>query len=64
MFDWSHNGIVYLNRGAAAIMNLEIWKRFLNKQNETFKTGAEKLIKAINSYIEYGNLEKIFECTK
>ena len=38
MFHWNQNIILFLNRGAAAIMHMEIWKRFLTARDEVFKT--------------------------
>ena len=39
-FHWNQNVILFLNRGATAIMHLEIWKRFLMARNEVFKTNS------------------------
>ena len=40
---WNQNVILFLNRGATAIMYMEIWKRFLMARNELFKAEKETL---------------------
>ena len=42
-FHWNQNVILFLNRGATAIMQMEIWKRFLMARNELFTTKKETL---------------------
>ena len=44
---WNQNVILFPNRGATAIMHLEIWKRFVMARNEVFKTKLEKFMEAI-----------------
>ena len=39
--------ILFLNRGATAIMNTEIWKRFLIARDEIFKTDEKIFISAV-----------------
>ena len=55
-FHWNQNCILFLNRGATAILYIEIWKRFLTARNELFRTENEtlnavdeSLMKAIDS---------------
>ena len=40
---WNQNMILFLNRGATAILYMEIWKRFLMARNELFKAENEML---------------------
>ena len=40
-FHWNQNCILFLNRGATAILYMEIWKRFLTERNELFQTKIE-----------------------
>ena len=40
---WNQNVILFLNRGATAIMYMEVWKRFLMARNELFKAANETL---------------------
>ena len=40
-FHWNQNCILFLNRGATAILYMEIWKRFLTERNELFRTKNE-----------------------
>jgi len=40
-FHWNQNCILFLNRGATAILYMEIWKRFLTERNELFRTKDE-----------------------
>ena len=40
---WNQNVILFLNRGATAIMYMEVWKRFLMARNELFKAANEML---------------------
>ena len=42
-FHWNQNCILFLNRGATAILYMEIWKRFLTERNELFQTKDETL---------------------
>ena len=42
-FHWNQNVILFLNRGATAIMQMEVWKRFLMARNELFTTKKETL---------------------
>ena len=44
---WNQNCILYLERGAAVLMNIEIWKRFIYKRDELFKNADAKLMQAI-----------------
>ena len=44
---WNQNCILYLERGAAVLMNIEIWKRFIHKRDELFKNAGTKLIQEI-----------------
>ena len=46
-FHWDHNVILFLNRGSTAIMNTEIWKRFLTARDEIFKTDEKIFISAV-----------------
>ena len=46
-FHWDQNVILFLNRGATAIMNTEIWKRFLIARDEIFKTDEKIFISAV-----------------
>ena len=48
-FHWDQNVILFLNRGATAITNTEIWRRFLMARDEVFKTEDEKFMKAIKT---------------
>ena len=41
------NVILYLERGAAVILNIEIWKRFIKERDERFKRHNPDLIQAI-----------------
>ena len=36
-FHWDQNIILFLNRGATALMHKEIWRRFLMARDEVFK---------------------------
>ena len=51
-FHWNQNVFLCPNRGATAIMHLEIWKRFLMARNEVFKTKKEKFVEAIETVRE------------
>ena len=42
-FHWNQNCILFLNRGATAILYMEIWKRFLTERNKLFRTKIETL---------------------
>ena len=42
-FHWNQNVILFLNRGATAIMQMEVWKRFLMARNDLFTTKKETL---------------------
>ena len=44
---WNQNCILYLERGAAVLMNIEIWKRFIYKRDELFKNADAKFTQAI-----------------
>ena len=44
---WDQNCILYLERGAAVLMNIEIWKRFIYKRDELFKNADAKFTQAI-----------------
>ena len=48
-FQWDQNVILFLNIGAMAIMNTEIWKRFLIARDEIFKTDEKIFISAVTS---------------
>jgi len=45
-FHWNQNIVLFLNRGATAIMYMEIWQRFLMARNELFK--AEKTLSTLD----------------
>ena len=49
---WNQNVILFLNRGATAIMHTEILKRFLMARDEIFKTEVTLLITAITTVRE------------
>jgi len=51
-FHWNQNVILFLNRGATAIMHTEIWKRFLMARDEIFKTEDKIFMKAIKTVRE------------
>ena len=40
---WNQHVILFLNRGATAIMYMEVWKRFLIARNKLFKAANETL---------------------
>jgi len=40
-FHWNQNCILFLNRGATAILCMEIWKRFVTERNELWQTKDE-----------------------
>ena len=46
-FHWDQNVILFVNREATAMMNTEIWKRFLISRDEIFKTDEKIFISAI-----------------
>ena len=41
---WNQNVILYLERGAAAVMNIKFWKRCIEERDELMKM-AESVIK-------------------
>ena len=51
-FHWNQNCILFLNRGAAAILYMEIWKRFLTARNELFRTENETLNAVNESFMK------------
>ena len=44
---WNQNCILYLERGAAVLMNIEIWKTFIYKRDELFNKADETMIQGI-----------------
>jgi hypothetical protein len=51
-FHWNQNCILFLNRGATAILYMEIWKRFLTERNELFRTKDETLNVVDDTFIK------------
>ena len=51
-FHWNQNCILFLNRGATAILYMEIWKRFLTERNELFRTKDETLNLVDDTFIK------------
>ena len=51
-FHWNQNCILFLNRGATAILYMEIWKRFLTARNELFRTENETLNTVDESFMK------------
>jgi len=51
-FHWNQNCILFLNRGATAILYIEIWKRFLTERNELFRTKDETLNLVDDTFIK------------
>ena len=49
---WNQNVILFLHRGATAIMYMEVWKRFLMARNELFKAANETLKADDESFME------------
>ena len=55
-FHWNQNCILFLNRGATAILYMEIWKRFLTERNESFRIKDEIwFLRAINPLLSSRN---------
>ena len=46
-FHWDQNIILFLNRGATAIMHTEIWRRFMMARDEMFKTNDKIFMSAV-----------------
>ena len=42
--NWNQNVILFLNRGATAIMHMEIWKRFLMARDELFRKAENETL--------------------
>ena len=51
-FQWNQNCILFLNRGATAILYMEIWKRLLTARNELFRTENETLNAVDESFMK------------
>ena len=51
-FHWYQNCILFLNRGAIALLYMEIWKRFLTARNELFQTENETLNTVDESFMK------------
>jgi len=51
-FHWNQNCILFLNRGATAILYMEIWKRFLTARKELFRTENETLNAVDESFMK------------
>ena len=60
---WNQNCMLYLERAAAVLMNIEIWKRFVYKRDEIFKNADAKLIqriKLVRELIHENNTSLLF----
>jgi len=55
-FHWNQNCILFLNRGATAILYMEIWKRFLTERNELFRTKIETVNAVDETFMKSVNL--------
>ena len=51
-FHWNQNCILFLNRGATAILYMEIWKRFLTARNKLLRTDNETLSTVDESFMK------------